>query len=1152
MAGRRAPADGLNLGRTCVDACGIEDPPATVQPDGRPQSAEGDGLAARVLAATGDGVVGARAARDGCGAIVDFTWTFVNDAAARLLGRTPADLVGERLGLTTPAYLTERLLAAYVEVVVTRRPARLLHHHDASDPDAWLAMAVWPLDDGFVATLHDQSAEQRSLRALAESEARFRDAADGHTRLVCQFLPDLTVTYVNEAFARYRGVSPDDMIGRSVLEAIPPGHRADARALIASLGRDRSSATDEGSVLDADGVEHTQQWTTTATVQGDTVVHLQAVGVDVTSSARARRLVDAERAWFAALLDHSSDLVMVVDAGGGITYVSASVKRLLGWNAGGAVNAVDVLHPDDRDAAIRRFDDAFGGMAPFRTTVRVVDVRGAWRWIEVIGTDRTADPDVGGVVLNGRDVTEEVVARQALAARAELLDLQSRSTGRFIDVALEDADEAVAATLSDLGLALGVDRTYVFKVGDDEGTISNTHEWCAAGISSQLGELTAMPQAEVPNLLSELRDHRTVHLADIAGLGEPWTAERRRFTELGLRSVLVVPMSTDGTLVGFVGFDAVRAARTFSDDEINVLRSAGAAINQLLARIRAETAIRRSEARYRALVAGVPDLLVRVDVAGRILDWRPGNQTGFSPSSAAVGRPLHEVAPEVADALRRAEVRTGSADPTTVVGVEAHGTSTPPRSLEVRITTAGGESIILVRDVTEQRRLQASLLHAANHDALTGLANRRLFTTKLEAALRHTATDRTVTTTTAVLYIDLDGFKVVNDSLGHDVGDLVLVALAERLRDSVRPGDVVARLGGDEFAVICHRVTSVDEARSAAERIVEALSTPVRAGDVDHVVTASVGVVVADATSTPGDLLRDADAAMYRAKARGRRRVELFTADIHEAARARHRTEHDLRRAIDLDQLCLHVQPVWSIPGRRWVAAEALVRWQHPERGLLGPAAFLGVAADVGLARTIGRWVLAEACRAAVTLRAESVLEHDVTLWVNLAAEQLTEPHLSEEISAQLELAGLPPSALGVEVTETAVVSAVAAVRGDLERLRALGVRVALDDFGTGLSSLTYLDELPLDVVKLDGSFIAGITDDTRARDLVAGIVALVHGLGLQVVAEGVETAGQMAVLEQIGVDAVQGFHIGQAVPPPEMAGLLAAGPTPSRATTTR
>jgi diguanylate cyclase (GGDEF)-like protein/PAS domain S-box-containing protein len=1069
-----------------------------------------------------------------------------------LLGRPARDLVDQRLRATTPAYLTERLLAAYVEVVATRRPTRLLHHHDASDPDAWLAMAVWPLDDGFVATLHDQSAEQRSLRTLAESEARFRDAADRHAGLVCQFLPDLTITYVNEAFAGYCGVSQVDMVGRSVLDTIPPDHRAYARAVIASLGRDRSSATDEGFVLDADGVEHTQQWTTTATLRGDTVVHLQAVGVDVTSSARARRLVDAERAWFAALLDHSSDLVMVVDGNGAITYVSASVKRLLGWNAAVAGNAVDALHPDDRDAAIRRFDDAFGGMAPFRTTVRVGDVRGSWRWIEVIGTDRTADPDVGGVVLNGRDVTDEVAARQALAAHAELLDLQSRSTGRFIDVALEDADGAVAATLADLGLALGVDRTYVFRVGDDEGTISNTHEWCAPGIPSQLGELAAMPQAELPTLMTELRHHRTVHLPDVAGLDAPWSAEQKRFTELGLRSVLVVPMSTDGALVGFVGFDAVRAPRSFSDDEINVLRSAGAAISQLHARVQADTAIRRSEARYRALVAGVPDLLVRVDDGGRVLDWRPGTQTGFSPASAAVGRPLSEVAPEVADALRQADLRSGSARPTAVVGVEAHGASTPPRSLEVRITTAGGESIILVRDVTEQRQLQASLLHAANHDTLTGLANRRLFATRLEGALRHTATDRKVTTTTAVLYIDLDGFKVLNDSLGHDVGDLILVALAARLQESVRPGDVVARLGGDEFAVICHRVTSEDEARSAAERIVEALSTPVRAGADDHVVTASVGVVVADATSTPGDLLRDADAAMYRAKARGRRRVELFTPDIHEAARARHRTEHDLRRAIDLDQLRLHVQPVWSIPGRRWVAAEALVRWQHPERGLLGPAAFLAVAAEVGLTRTIGRWVLAEACRAAVTLRAEAVLEHDLTLWVNLAAEQLTEPHLSEEVCAQLELAGLPASALGVEVTETAVVSDVAAVRGNLERLRASGVRVALDDFGTGLSSLTYLDELPLDVVKLDGSFIAGIVDDARARDLVAGIVALVHGLGLQAVAEGVETAAQMAVLEEIGVDAVQGFHIGQAVPPAAMARLLGAGPTPSRASTTR
>jgi EAL domain-containing protein (putative c-di-GMP-specific phosphodiesterase class I) len=207
------------------------------------------------------------------------------------------------------------------------------------------------------------------------------------------------------------------------------------------------------------------------------------------------------------------------------------------------------------------------------------------------------------------------------------------------------------------------------------------------------------------------------------------------------------------------------------------------------------------------------------------------------------------------------------------------------------------------------------------------------------------------------------------------------------------------------------------------------------------------------------------------------------------------------------------------------------------------------VAAEVGLTRTIGRWVLAEACRAAVTLRAEAVLEHDLTLWVNLASEQLTEPHLSEEVSAQLALAGLSPAALGVEVTETAVVGDVAAVRGNLERLRAAGVRVALDDFGTGLSSLTHLDQLPLDVVKLDGSFTAGIAEDARARDLVTGIVGLVHGLGLQVVAEGVETAAQLAVLEVVGLDAVQGFHIGPAAPAEDIARILGVVPRPHPAT---
>jgi diguanylate cyclase (GGDEF)-like protein/PAS domain S-box-containing protein len=926
-----------------------------------------------------------------------------------------------------------------------------------------------------------------------------------------------------------------------MVDLIPPHRRDAAMVVIRALGPERPSITDEGYLVDVEGNERWQQWTTTAVIEHGRVQEIQAVGIDITERKRAEKVLESERARFAALVEYSSDLVLVVEADGTVAYASPSVTRLLGWEGDTIANVLEVLEPATADEALRLLTLRGSADEPFRVVVRVRTAAGGWRWLEVVGTDRTDDPAVGGFVLNGRDVTDERTARDALAERAELLELLSRVSSRFIDVAPAEVDRAIDAALADLGATLDVDRAYVFAASDVGEEVSNTHEWCREGITSFLAALARVPVAAFPMWAAEMRANAPVRITDVGHLDEEWAGERALLEAEGVRSLLAVPMIDDGHLVGFIGLDAVRAPRDWTDLEMAVLGSAAVALTQLLARVAAERAVRGSEARYRALVAGVPDLLVRLDPAGTILDWRASDDVDLGARADPLGCPLAEVVPELAAAVVAAGARAhGEGDATTVVAVEP--ASGGGRAYEARITPAGDEAILVVRDVTEQRQLQRSLVHAATHDTLTGLANRRLFTERLEEALHRRRRDDT--SAPAVLYVDLDGFKVLNDSLGHDSGDRLLVALAQRLAASVRPGDVVARLGGDEFAVLCHRMRSEDEALSTAERILGAVARPFGADGEEHLVTASIGVVLAAEDSSAGALMRDADAAMYRAKARGRRRVEMFTPEIHAAAIERHRIEHDLRRALERDELRIHLQPVWSLRERRWVSAEALVRWQHPERGLLSPGSFLDVADETGVLPELGGWVIGEACRVAAAWRDEGSSASGLVVWVNLAAAQLADPSLADRVLDRLARSGLPPSAFGVEVTETAVVGDVTAARATCAALRDAGIRVALDDFGTGSSSLTQLDQLPLDVVKLDGSFIATIATQRRAHDLVAGIVSLVHTLGIEVIAEGVETASQLAALDGLGVDGVQGYLLARPTPADLIAAVVAEPPS--------
>ncbi len=448
---------------------------------------------------------------------------------------------------------------------------------------------------------------------------------------------------------------------------------------------------------------------------------------------------------------------------------------------------------------------------------------------------------------------------------------------------------------------------------------------------------------------------------------------------------------------------------------------------------------------------------------------------------------------------------------------------------------AAGTVHLFAEEVTDRKRVEERLLHDALHDTLTGLPNRLFFMERLGQALARAR--RRTGETFAVLFMDLDRFKLVNDSLGHPAGDELLAGVARRLRGCLRPSDTVARFGGDEFAVLLEDLGGPAGATRVAERIRDAVATPFDLDGYEVFTGISIGIALpSGAEVTPDELLQNADTAMYRAKASRTSRYEVFDWGTHAALLERLRTETSLRQALERDEFRLHFQPVVSLRTGRIAGLEALLRWDHPERGVLAPDAFLEVAEETGLLLPIGRWVLREACR---SLRAWQDGFPDTPLFVsvNLSPRQLRREEVVEEVRAALEETGADARRLVLEFTEGAAAERAGSAPAPLEALHALGVQLHLDDFGTGYSSLNDLRRLPLHAVKIDRSLVGRMDTDSAAAQLVRTVVPLAHTLGLAVVAEGVETAGSLGVLRGLRCEYAQGYHF---APPLDGGGVRA------------
>jgi diguanylate cyclase (GGDEF)-like protein/PAS domain S-box-containing protein len=767
---------------------------------------------------------------------------------------------------------------------------------------------------------------------------------------------------------------------------------------------------------------------------------------------------------------------------------------------------LDYVHPDDHETAATNLARSLEGDPPDDPTlVRASHKDGGWVWVEVVGANLLDDEAVRGYVLCLREVTHR---QQAELARREAEEQVRRNEERFRGL-VQNAADAVLVLATDETVLYTSPQSRVFGVPADDlvgrWALEFVHHDDIEATRATLRAVEKTPGATATQTFRVL-----------SGGGEWRWAEARVSNMLDNEAVGgIVANVADVTDRIAAEQDAQRLLRIFeaTDDLVCITDTTGAV-----------THLNRAAREFLGVDsdAALPSL----DLASFFASWE-----------------LDKLEHELLPALKDNGSWSGELDI-----LDPDGRHIPALVQLLAHSGTSGHSeyySAVMRDISERKAFEDRLEHQATHDPLTGLPNRMLLLDRLTMALARARRHHSVV---AVLFLDLDHFKVINDSHGHTLGDQLLAAIANRLATALRPDDTVARFGGDEFVVLCEDLNRESQAIMVANRIQRVLGDVFAIGATEIFVGASIGISPFDATSddqrdiedvTPEVLLREADAAMYRAKERGRGEIAVFDETLRSRSLHRLDTETALRRALDRDELEVHYQPIIDLATGRVRHLEALVRWQHPDRGMLLPAEFVTIAEETGLIVPIGRFVLEAACEALAAWRVDNPESPDVHVSVNLSGRQLAHPGLVDDLKAIIATTGVPGEAIVLEMTESLLMEDVEFSHQTLDRLKSLDVQLAVDDFGTGYSSLSYLRSFPVDVLKVDRSFVSGLGTAAGDEAIVTAIVRLAHSLGLEAVAEGVETAAQLARLRALGCNMAQGFYLARPAPAEESFGSL-------------
>jgi diguanylate cyclase (GGDEF)-like protein/PAS domain S-box-containing protein len=936
-----------------------------------------------------------------------------------------------------------------------------------------------------------------------------RSVVENSSENVTMVDPDGTLRYASPAFERMLGYDPEKVVGKmNVLDHVHPDdlpHVLEETEKALSAGGVATHKA-EYRFRHKDGSWRWMESVGTYLLDDPHVGGVVVTSRDVTERKEAEdKLREAEER-YRTLVEHIPAVTYIdrIDEVNSAVYISPQVEEMLGYTPEKWREDSEflwkILHPDDKERILAEAQRTNETGDPFGEEYRVISKSGHVVWVRDeagLVKDREGTPLFWQGVVH--DITERKRTEEALR------EAEERFRRSFHDAAI-----GMALVAPD-GLFLRTNRSLCNMLGYREVEL--------------LGK-TFQDITHPDDLDADLDQVRRMLVGEI----RTYQMEKRYFHKEGqvVWALLSVSMVHDeeGEPLYFVS-----------------------QIQDISERKRAEQKIRAAEQRYRTLVEQIPAVtyIDPVDDPETSLYTSPQieQMLGYTPqewqNEKLWPKRLH---PDDRERVLAADKRfeEGGGEPfreeyrlmakdDSVVWV---------REEAVLVRDEAGEPLYwqgVFYDLTERKGLEERLHYQAFHDYLTDLPNRQLFMDRLGQALRRT---RRWHNQVAVLFMDLDGFKVVNDSLGHDVGDLLLTLVAQRLRRCLRPEDTLARFGGDEFVMLIDAVDDPAQAVQVAERITEELRRPFIMEGRELYVIASIGISLGGARTHDADgLLREADTAMYRVKDEGGD-FRVFNSAMYERAFTRLEVENDLRRAIEQEEFVVHYQPMVDLQtGELW-GMEALVRWDHPERGLLEPSEFVPVAEESGLVIPMGEQILRESCFRAKEWQEENPRIPSLVMSVNLSALQLSRLDLADTVERVLGETGLEGSCLILDVTETVYVKVLAANTAMLDRLRGLGVRFSIDDFGTGYSSLSYLKRLPADALKIDQSFVKGLGENVEDTAVVRMIIELAHTLGLEVIAEGVETEEQASLLKEIGCDFAQGYHFSKPLPPEAASGFSA------------
>jgi diguanylate cyclase (GGDEF)-like protein/PAS domain S-box-containing protein len=1069
-----------------------------------------------------------------------------NPACERLYGVAAAETMGREVGCV-PDYQRERfewLCARIAEGQTfsgvesrTRRP-------DGKEIDVSVSAAPLLNEDGVHAGMlivcADITDRKEAERALRRSEATFRGVVQHASDLILILDADARIRYASPAAHQVFGYPDAFAVGLDPLTLVHPDDvEWVAARLLDSLGTPGPTEPSEFRVRHVNG-----SWRVVEAIGHNLLDDPSVQGIlvtvrDITERREAEVALRQSEQRFRALLQNLSDVVTVVDGEGNITYSSPAGQAIVGRGDVESEHQFMYVHPDDRERVNEEFARHLAAPPAEREPV-VFQVRhadGSWRLVESVAVNLLDDPAVRGIVVTTRDVTERREAARSIAAS----DARYRAIVEDQTEFLCRVDENGRYTFVNDAFARYVDRPASEILGTsitdlfDQGDIERVADEIDPRNSEQRSIISehrnVLPGGEVRWQQWTTRPIRDEHgtIVEYQSVGRDVT-ERKQATEWLAAQAKILELVAKGRPLS----ETLEALCQAVETQVHGARCAIHLVDDSGAGLEC------------AAAPGMPPGFARV--VGRV-EIAPG--MGVSASAVATGERV--IADDVASdprwlpyreqafaqdigAVWATPIRSASGGAVlgafTIYEAEARG----PLPQEAELVD---QMMHLAAIAIDRKAFESRLAHQAHHDPLTGLPNRVLFIEFLTVAL---ARARRRDSAVAVLFLDLDRFKFVNDSFGHDTGDELLTSLARRLQSVVRPGDTIARFGGDEFVVLCEDLDATAsrlQAIEVAERLIAAVEQPFSCQGQPQFLSASIGIALSNGTDDRSEaLVRDADAAMYRAKERGKGRWELFDEAMRQSVVQRVETENALHRAVERNEFRVYYQPVMSLERGVYVGAEALVRWEHPERGLIPPAEFITLAEETGLVVPLGRFVLEAACLQAAEWH-ERHGDPGFTISVNLSARQLSRPELVSEVAAALRASGAPPSMICFEITESVLMDDVEASLAAIRSLKALGVRLSIDDFGTGYSSLGYLKRLPVDAVKVDRSFVDGLGNDPEDSAIVAAVINLGHTLGLTVVAEGVETEQQLAELVALGCDEAQGFLFACPRPAADLAEVL-------------